>query len=289
MLQDFLLKYFVNPIAADSGYNMVNTMAFGIILVLLLVPLSRLLERLKIELDLKFYMAMVPLLLLGSSARVLVDLGFYQRMIVHLTPVLFFDLLISPGIYFLVFAPAIAAILLAYLFREKWSVPEYKTIAAASTAFFLLTHAFLYSSSQPAAFGFNIFSTALIIVFAALFCGLFYLAAQYFPNYFQHDFFTFFRQKIPFLLVATHLYDASTTFVGMQFYGFWEKHVIPSLVIGIFGPFSMFFLKLLVVPAVVYLLRDLENKAERNLIYFAIFVLGFAPGTRNLLLALLVP
>jgi len=285
MLQDFILKYFVNPIAADSGYNLVNTLTFGIILILLLIPLSKLIEKLKIKLDLKFYLAMVPLLLLGSSIRVLIDYNFYQRFFIHLTPTIFFDLLISPGIYFLIFIPAILAILIAYYVREKWNFPEYKTIFKVSTISFFLIHAILYQSHQPATLGFNPLALILVLGFTALFSILFYGAVQYI----DHDFLKFFKQKLPFLLVATHLYDASTTFVGMQFFGFWEKHVVPNFVIGFLGPFSMFFLKLLVVPAVVYLLRDVENKTERNLIYFAIFVLGFAPGTRNLLLALLAP
>lgn len=280
MIQDFLIKYFVNPIAADSGYNIINTLTFGIILILFLMPLTKLFERTKVKIDLKFYLAMVPLLLLGASVRVLVDFGFYQRYFVYLTPTIFFSLVITPGIYFLIFIPAIIAVILAYFAREHWKVPEHKTIAAVSTASFFIVHALLFQSHTPASLGFNPFSTLLIFAFSMLFWALFYGAIT-------HLKLGFFRQKIPFLLVATHLYDASTTFVGLQFYGFWEKHVLPNLIIGVFGPFSMFILKLMVVPAVVYLLRDLENRTERNLIYFAIFVLGFAPGTRNLLLALL--
>jgi len=282
MFTDFLVQYFVDPIAADSGYNIVNTLTFGIILILLLVPLTKLFERLKIRLDLKFYLAMLPLLFLGASVRALVDFDYYPRLFIHITQRLFFSPVISPGIYFLIFVPAIVGVLLAYFAREKWKIPEHKTILLVSTLSFILTHLLLYQYRQPAAFGFNPSALLLVIGFTALFKILFYG----FIKQFKID---FFKQKIPFLLVATHLYDASTTFVGMQFFGFWEKHVLPSLVIGIFGPFSMFFLKLLVVPPVVYLLRDLENKTERNLIYFAIFVLGFAPGTRNLLLALLLP
>ena len=280
MFEDFLIKYFVNPIAADSGYNIVNTLTFGIILILFLVPLSRLLERMKIKLDLNFYLAMVPFLLLAASIRALVDFGFYQRIFVHITPTIFFSLLVTPGIYFLIFLPAIASVIIAYVVREKWKFPEHKTILILSTASLFLGHAILYQSHQPAALGFNPLSTLLIFAFSTLFWALFYFAVS-------HLKLDFFRQKIPFLLVAAHLFDASTTFVGLQFYGFWEKHVIPNLVIGVFGPFSMFALKLLVVPAVVYLLRDLENKTERDVIYFAIFALAFAPGMRNLLLSLL--
>jgi len=280
MLSDFIAKYFMNPMAADSGYNIVNTLVFGIILIMALVPLAKLLERLKIKLDLKFYIAMLPLLFLGSSVRVLVDFKFYQRLFVYFTPNFFIDFAISPGIYVLIFAPALLAILIAYAIREQYKIPEHKTIAAVSTLSFFLVHALLYTTHQPAAISFNPFSTLLIVSFAALTISLYYSGITYFKI-------DFLKQKIPFILVSTHLYDASTTFVWLQFYGFWEKHVLPSLVMGIFGPFSMFILKLLVVPAVVYLLRDLENKTERNLIYFAIFVLGFAPGTRNLLLALL--
>ena len=51
---------------------------------------------------------------------------------------------------------------------------------------------------------------------------------------------------------------------------------------GIFGPFSIYALKLIVVPFVVKAVSSAE-KDERELLYFAIFVLGVGPGLRNLL------
>jgi len=279
MIEDFLIKYFVNPIAADSGYNIINTLVFAAILIAFIPLLTRLFERTKIKLDLKFYLAMVPFVLLGSSVRALVDFGYYPPLYVNLTQSIFFALLITPGVYFFIFLPALLSVVLAYFAEKKWKIEAHKSIAAVGVFSLLFTHLLLYSFySMPGSAGFRILPLFLVAGFGAVMCYLFYLFAE--------RFFPFFRQKIPFLLVATHLFDASTTFVGMQFYGFWEKHVLPTFVINIFGPFSMYFLKLLVIPVVVYALKDMENKTERDLIYFAVFVLGLAPGFRNLLLLL---
>ena len=277
MIEEFLVRYFVNPIAADSGYNIVNTLVFAIVLIGVIPLLTRLFERTKVKLDLKFYIAMMPLVVLGASVRALVDFGYYPPLYIHLTQKIFLALLITPGIYFLIFLPALLSVALAPFAKKRWKIEEYKFIAILGTACLTITHLLLYTLYlQPGSAGFRILPLLLVLAFGGLMTYLFYL--------FSDKFFPFFRKKIPFVLVATHLFDASTTFVGMQFYCFWEKHVLPTLVINIFGPFSMYFLKLLVVPAVVYFLWDMENKTERNLIYFVVFVLGLAPGLRNLLL-----
>ena len=274
-----MLKYFVNPIAADSGYNIINTLVFAVILIAFIPLLTKLFEKTKIKMDLKFYLSMIPFILLGSSVRALVDFGYYPPLYIHLTQSIFFALLITPGVYFFIFGPALLSVALAYFAEKRWKIETHKFIAGLGVFFLLFTHLLLYSFySMPGSAGFRILPPFLVFGFGAVMCYLFYMFAD--------RFFPFFRQKIPFLLVATHLFDASTTFVGMQFYGFWEKHVLPTFIIGIFGPFSMYFLKLLVIPAVVYVLRDMENKTERDLIYFAVFVLGLAPGFRNLLLLL---
>jgi uncharacterized membrane protein len=85
-------------------------------------------------------------------------------------------------------------------------------------------------------------------------------------------------------LITTHIFDASTTYIAIKFFNYGEQHVLANFAISIFGLESLFVLKLMVILPLLYLIdREIKNSNEKNFIKFAIFVLGFAPGMRNLL------
>lgn len=101
---------------------------------------------------------------------------------------------------------------------------------------------------------------------------------------------------LPFLfginiaLFFAHFLDASATFVGIDFYNYTEKHVLPGLLIGaVNSAIIMYVLKFLVVFFVVYLIdieykNDLEkDKLLVGLVKLCIFILGLAPGIRDML------
>mgnify|MGYP001139489026 CR=1 FL=1 len=92
------------------------------------------------------------------------------------------------------------------------------------------------------------------------------------------------------LIVFGHLLDASATSIGVDFIGYQEKHVLPSFLMNTFDTaFVMFPLKLLfILPAIYYIDRVAEESEEGSkhiiaLVRLAILVLGFAPGTRDLI------
>ena len=66
-VEEFIYKYFVETQVVSGGYNIVNTLTYGIVLIAILVPLYKLLKKLKIELDEKFYLGMMPFLILGAN------------------------------------------------------------------------------------------------------------------------------------------------------------------------------------------------------------------------------
>jgi uncharacterized membrane protein len=88
-------------------------------------------------------------------------------------------------------------------------------------------------------------------------------------------------------LLGVHMFDASTTYVALQYFSYYEQHVASNAIIDIIGPAGQFLLKLAVVPAVLYLLeRELPKKKDENMKNFfkvAILILGLAPGLRNFL------
>ncbi|PKM92417.1 MAG: hypothetical protein CVU81_00520 [Euryarchaeota archaeon HGW-Euryarchaeota-1] len=83
--------------------------------------------------------------------------------------------------------------------------------------------------------------------------------------------------------LGAHLFDASATFVALTFFSYAEKHVLPTAVMGLFGPVAFFALKLLVIiPAIIVIDQFVEDKNTNNGLKFVLFVLGFAPGVRDL-------
>ena len=84
--------------------------------------------------------------------------------------------------------------------------------------------------------------------------------------------------------------DATATFVGVDFYGYSEKHPIPDFFFQTFGTSAVFLpIKMILACLIVYLI-DISFKDElskypilRGLIKIVIIVLGLAPGTRDML------
>jgi len=66
IIRQFILKYYIDPIIYDTGYNPVNTLTFGILLGVILFGVLKLLEKLDIELDRQFILAVVPYVLVGG-------------------------------------------------------------------------------------------------------------------------------------------------------------------------------------------------------------------------------
>ena len=92
------------------------------------------------------------------------------------------------------------------------------------------------------------------------------------------------------LIAFAHFFDASSTYRGIQYHGYIEKHVLPNLLIEITGtPLVMYALKLFLIVTVIYVLdvslrEELKDlKGLTVLVKFVLIVLGLSPGFRNML------
>ena len=126
----------------------------------------------------------------------------------------------------------------------------------------------------------------IIAGLTALWSGLFYGLSKLF----RHDFFKKHHINLKKALsipnqviLGGHFLDASATFTALTFYGYLEQHVVPRLVIPLFGPISMFFLKIVVVLPVLWIIDShAEDKNFRNFLKLVVLILGLAPGLRDL-------
>ena len=116
-IKDFIHEHFV-----AAGYNIFNTVTYGLILGLSVFGIIKLINLLKIRVDRNFAVALAPFIFFGATTRVLSDAGFFSGYSydMALTPFMFNYWVVSPGIFVSMFALTIA--LLAFsIFIEKIS------------------------------------------------------------------------------------------------------------------------------------------------------------------------
>jgi len=100
----------------------------------------------------------------------------------------------------------------------------------------------------------------------------------------------YFCSGVNLALVFGQFTDASATFIAIDYYSYWEKHVLPGFLIGLTDTAAvMFLLKVIALFLAIYVL-DIYLKDELKkyhkiipLIKIAVMVLGLAPGTRDML------
>ena len=107
--------------------------------------------------------------------------------------------------------------------------------------------------------------------------------AVYNPNDYKE-----YGQRTPLILYFAHLLDAKATWLGIQEYGYAEKHVLPTFLIEEFGTaFVMIPLKIIVVTAALWMLfsikEDDDDPQAITLLMMFLITLGLAPGVRDML------
>lgn len=266
-LYEFFYEYFVLPIKENEGYNPVNTLVYAIILGIAVLLLYKMLKRMGIKVDERFFRALMPYIILGPLMRSMTDVGILPRT--YLT--------VSPGGYFVIAAFAIASLYVVwrYVGPTEKLYPLYRDFGLVLDGGLLFI---LLINIEKVSFNWKVLAYFIPILIAAeLFIWL--LTRK------------FKLIKDNSILFYTHFYDATTTFVGLQFFGFWEQHVLARWLMGLFGtPAVMYLEKFLILLPVVWIL-DREMKDEDpdliNFVKLTIFILGFGPGTRNLLIMLM--
>jgi uncharacterized membrane protein len=271
----YIDKYFIRGIVYDTSYNIVDTITYAIVLGISLFWVLKLLGKLKVEIDARFLISITPYVIAGSSLRVLEDSGFFASPLNYL--------FVTPLIYFFMFAVTISTLAVAMDLERKGKIRDYHTLfgcAGAVWALLNIATLIVYDSivmPVPAA--------------AILFLGITTTGVVYFIS--RKTNFRLLTDKVNISILFTHLLDASSTFVGMDWLNYYEKHVVPTFFIDLAGKFTshpsivMFPLKLIVFIPVLYMLdNDFEDEKEKKLIgllKLTILVLGLSPAVRNTL------
>jgi len=281
MAADFFQTYFIDPIITQgvAGYNIYNTPVYALGFALAAFGAYKLLKKLQIKIDKNFLIGIIPFIVLGSLLRVVRDGGIINHWI-----------LVSPLIYFLIFALATAGLIIgvwlhktAIKYKIKFHSFDYH-ITWATIGILLDVYALSLLSNLPVA------SAPALLLIAGI--TLAWIAAIFFTRFLAVTtakikyFYWLTRENASILSV--HMFDATSTFVALAFFpNYYEQHVVSGFLIAILGPWGQFLLKLAVVPIVLYLLdKELakpEERQLRNFLKIAIVIVGFAPGLRNTL------
>ncbi|MDD5416395.1 MAG: DUF63 family protein [Candidatus Aenigmarchaeota archaeon] len=257
MIKEWFVEKFVTPLC--HYYTLESTLVYGLILVLATVWIYRLLKRLKVKIDKNFFLALLLFIIYGGWTRALRDhfLGIYENQWWWC----------SPPIYVVIFLITIS-LLLAGIFLEKYFKVPYHKFMIISGSLLLLYNLSLTRIT-------NLLAVTIVLSLVAFWFLAFFGYHKLFPK------------KLSFInagILIAHLFDASSTFTAVSFFGYYEQHVLPGFLISIFGPWIMFPLKIAVVWTVLYLLdKNIMDIQMKNFLKIVILILGLALGIRDFL------
>ena len=262
-LYNWVYKYYVEPIIYDTGYNPINTVTWAILLGISILGLIRIFKRLDLKMDEKLVLYTLPYVLAGSSLRVIEDAGLVKPPASYL--------LITPLIYFLVFFVTTASLILTRKFLGKNFHHAYAAIGLLWT-FLNLAALSTVGVQRPLV-------PVAVLFLGTLLTGIIYLLRLPLPQL------NFLNNGYNLAILYSHMLDASSTYIGVDWFGYYEKHVVPTYLIDLTGTASIMYpLKLLVLlPLLSIIDRYIEDKSLLNLTKLALIVLGLAPAIRNTL------
>jgi uncharacterized membrane protein len=272
-LENFIKDYYIDPIWAHSGYNIVNTLTYAVIAIAAVYLLFRIMKG-RINFDLKFLSSVMCFVLLGSTVRVVtdsIDTGVFKpitpihQMVLdsHIYDYGYFTT--TPGIYLV--TASILLISIALLHKMKKMGNLWIVGLALWLPHFLLLVPFM----KYAAYAIP------ILVLTAIPAYLAYL-------YFKKD-------LVMAGIVAGHALDGAATFFVIDIFSkisgiqYGEQHVFSSAIGTIGGTYLTFYLiKVAVSFCAAYVVtKEKMNDQEKTYIALVLMIMGFAPGIRDVL------
>ncbi len=244
-----------------------NTLTFGILLCVILLGILKLLEKLDIEIDQQFMLAVVPYVLVGGVLRVLEDAGTFAPPVNYL--------FVTPLVQFFVLIVCIIILLALARLRQTNKIDAITPMFGyVGITWFVLSTLILLLKTEV------VFPWVPVAVMgiATVLTSAVYLTGRRSK---------FFNDRFSIFIIWSHLFDASSTHIGVDFLDYLEKHILPALLIELSGTaMVMYPLKLVVVIPILYILNtQFKDTNDRlgNILKLAILMMGLSPGLRNTL------
>ncbi|MGZ7181474.1 MAG: DUF63 family protein [Halobacteriota archaeon] len=264
----FINDYYINPIIYDTGYNIVNTITWAVVLGLSLFGVLKLLNKLKVNVDNVFILAVSPYLFVGGSLRVVEDAGIVSAPLKYL--------FITPLIYFFIFAACITVLIASVALERSVGIKYFWPFSLFGAAWSIFNVWLLYLKAE------SFDGTVLLVVGAVGFALalIVYVVGRLLNS-------PLLRDRVNAFIIDSQLLDATATSYGITFLPYAEKHVLPTFLIDLTGTaFIMYPLKIAVIIPVLYIIDHYlkeESQSLTGLVKLAILTVGLAPAIRNTL------
>ena len=268
-IKEFLYTYYIHPITYDAGYNPINTITWALMLGLIIFVLLKILKKLGIAIDKRFIAAVLPYIFVAASLRVMEDADLFSPPISYM--------LITPLIYFLIFFCCVAILVILRVLSGPNRINDYVVVFGLIGVLWFIANMILLLRNEAI--------VNLWVLFAVIGISGMIMLVIYVVGAKLHA--KFLTESLNVSVLAAHLLDASSSYIGIDFLGYHGKHVIEGMIVQYTGSAAgMFLLKLGILMPVLYLLdicfgeREIELK---NLVLLALIVIGLAPAVRNTL------
>ena len=270
-LRQFAETYYIHPITHDTGYNLVNTVTWALLLVVCLFLTFKLLKKLEVKIDSRFIASVSPYIVVGASLRVMEDAELFLPPLSYL--------LITPLIFFLMFFCCIAILTLSVKLSRLKKIRDYDYTLAFGLigVLWFFANLTILVGMEEIVSGWVLL--AVIGISGILVSVIYVIAAKFGVQ--------FLTEKVNVAVLAAHLLDASSSFIGIDMLGYTGKHVVEGLIVKYTGTAAgMFPLKLGILVPILYVLdtQFTDDDVElKNLVLLALIVVGLAPAVRNTL------
>ncbi|MFH1013237.1 MAG: DUF63 family protein [Thermoplasmatota archaeon] len=300
----FIWKYFWGPIVEDATnqhviyhgvvpaekFTLVSELIYGIFVIVAVYGLYRLLERWQIRAGFSFLLAALPYIIYGSVARVLEDAQLFTE------PLVFW--FVTPLIYFQGLFLALLFLVLGHVLEKKqihrWvTTKRVLFIGGLMCLFPFLYYVAVWMCGYPwsvtAGVRFDVFLLVCGLVFA---CVLpVYLIGRTWRNRLS---FSVYANPLNLSMLLGHMLDGISSYISiydplqMGLPSYVEKHPASDFLMQVYPPLFPL-VKFMLIIVVIYVFdvlykEDLQKHPQlANLLKIGIFLLGFAPGLRDLL------
>lgn len=301
----FVWKYFWGPILSDGldkpitfhgiaaapKFTLISEIVYGIVVAGALYGLFKLLKKWNISVDFSFFLGVLPFIIYGSVARVLEDALLFSE------PIVFW--FVTPLIYIQTLFIALLALFIGVYFHQIKKMTSLKTttiMGLIGTIFLLpfLYYIILWMTGNTWSDTGGLFPNVFILV--SILCvsitGVVFALSKYIKPYWKQA--TIFSTPLNLSMIFGHQLDGIASYISiydplnMGLPVYIEKHPASDWLLQLWPPLFPI-VKFLLIIGIIYIL-DIVYKDELSsqkrfvtLLKIGIFILGFAPGLRDLL------
>ncbi|MBS3748677.1 MAG: DUF63 family protein [Candidatus Thermoplasmatota archaeon] len=301
----FIWKYFWGPISSDGlntpmtyrgvdaapKFTLISEFVYGVFVAGALYGLYKLLKKFNVTVDFSFFLGTFPFIVYGSVARVLEDAQLFTE------PLVFW--FVTPLIYIQTLLFALVALVIGVYFHDVKKITRLSVqqIMGISGSVLLLPFAYyvvLWMSGGAWNGSNEIFPNVVVLV--SVICIVIMLAVYALSKYGQSYWkeLSYFSTPFNLSMIFGHQLDGIATYISiydplqMGLPTYIEKHPASDILMQIWPPLFPI-VKFLLIIGIIYVIDILykeelqSQKIFVNLLKIGIFILGFAPGLRDLL------